>query len=493
MNMRNLMILGAVLVGGVMLGVVGDRLLTVRAESGEAADAEILYWVAPMDPEYRRDQPGQSPMGMDLVPVYAGDEAVDRSTVLISPTVENNIGVRTDLAERGAFVREISTVGYVRPIDELTSVVDVRSEGWIEDLRVAALGDVVAQGDLLFRMYSPEIVTAQSEFLQAVRVGREGLVAAARSRLQALGLNSGQVDSIARRGRTQRVVDIYAPRDGVIIDMGVREGAHVRPGMAVMSIADLSEVWVVADLFESDAQPVLHGLNVHMRSQAQPGRMWHGQVEYLYPTVDPVSRAIPVRIRFENSDGALRLEAFVNLLIEVDPRDDVLTVPSEGVIRTGQSERVILALGDGRYQPAAVTTGPEAAGRVEILSGLTTGERIVVSSQFLIDSEASLQGTTLRMNVADSAVMLPDTASGVGRVVSVMPAHGMIEIDHGRIDAINMPAMSMIYETADGTSLEEIAVGNRVEFTIVQDPSGGWLLTGIWFEPMPVEHEGAHP
>jgi Cu(I)/Ag(I) efflux system membrane fusion protein len=490
MNSRDLIVTALVLVGGVMLGFFGGRFIPGDVSPG-GAEPEILYWVAPMDPDYRRDAPGQSPMGMDLVPVYASDapdaSAGGASTVMISPRVENNIGVRTGVAEHGPFVRELSTVGYVRPIDALTSVIDVRSEGWIEDLRVATVGDVVARGDLLFRMYSPELVTAQSEFLQAVRVGREGLVAAARSRLRALGVSNGQIDAIARRGSPQRVVDIYAPRDGIIIDMGVREGAHVRPGMAVMSIADLSEVWVVADLFESDAHSVVPELDVDMRSAARPGRIWHGSVEYVYPTVDPVSRSIPVRMRFDNLDGALRPEAFVNLRIEVEPRSGVLTVPAEAVIRTGRSDRVIIALGEGRYQPVRVTSGSEADGRVEILSGVTAGERVVVSSQFLIDSEASLQGVSVRM----SAVASEDIEAS-GQIVSLFADLQMIEIDHGAIEVINMPAMSMVYELSDGVSLDDLAVGDRIRFTIIEDQSGAWVLTGLWPEAGPDAHEGAH-
>ncbi|MEC9250933.1 MAG: efflux RND transporter periplasmic adaptor subunit [Pseudomonadota bacterium] len=480
MNPRTLILGAVVLTVGILIGVFGGRLMGGGEATSGSGEPEILYWVAPMDPNFRRDEPGKSPMGMDLVPVYAGDEPADTSSVTISPSVENNIGVRTAVAERSRFAEDLNTVGYVRPVDDLTSVVDVRAQGWIEDLRVAAVGDVVEAGDLLFRMYSPEIVTAQTEYLQAVRVGRSGLVSAARSRLQALGVGAAQVEAIARRGEAQRLIEIYAPRSGVVLEMNVREGAHVHPSMEVMTIADLGEVWVIADLFEDDAAVITSGQDVHMRSPAQPGRMWHGQVEYVYPTVDATSRSIPVRMRFANADGALRPEAFVNLRIEVAPRDGVLSVPAEAVIRTGQSERVILALGGGRYQPARVETGPEAQGRVEVLSGLAAGERVVVSSQFLIDSEANLQGASLRMSPAEEEAPPPEVVYGSGVVDAIMAGHGMIDLTHEPIPALDWPVMSMSFFALDETvSLDGLSVGQTVDFSLRQNADGQWRIASI--------------
>ncbi|WP_158025553.1 efflux RND transporter periplasmic adaptor subunit [Maricaulis sp. W15] len=464
---------------GIALGALGMSLVGGSDIAATSDEREILYWVAPMDPNFRQDEPGRSPMGMDLIPVYAGSEPTDDSTITISSAVENNIGVRTANVTRGRFAEDLATVGYVRPIDDLASVVDVRAQGWIEDLRIAAVGDVVEAGDLLFRMYSPEIVTAQSEFLQAVNVSRPGLVAAAGSRLRALGVNQAQIDSIAQRGTPQRLVDVYAPRTGVVLEMNVREGAHAHPSMVVMTIADLREVWVVADLFEDEAAAIEPGQSVRLQSRAQPGRMWHGQVEYLYPTVDPRSRSIPVRMRFANSDGALRPEAYVNVRIEASPRDNVLSVPFEAVIRTGQSERVVLALGDGRYRLAQVRTGAEADGRVEVLTGLSEGERVVVSSQFLIDSEASLQGVALRMAGADAPAAPPEIVQGAGVVDGVMASHGMIDLTHDPIPELGWPVMSMSFFTLDAVSLDGLSEGDEVSFTLRQNDEGQWRLASI--------------
>lgn len=485
MNRTSLMIAALSLLAGAAAGMAGMALFAGDDASGGTAEREVLYWVAPMDSSYRRDEPGKSPMGMDLVPVYAGEEPAGAGAdiVRIDPAVENNIGVRTALVRREDFHRHIATVGYVRPVDALTSAVDVRSEGWVEDLRVSTMGDAVDAGALLFRMYSPELVAAQSEYLQARRIGRSALVEAARARLRALGMTAGQIEAVGRAGQPARLVDVHAARSGIVIDLSVREGQHVHPSATLMTIADLSSVWVVADVFEDEAQAVVAGLAVEMRSPAYPGRVWNGTVEYVYPTVDPQSRSVPVRMRFDNPQGDLRPGSFVNVVIKAEPRSGVLTVPRDAVIRTGRSDRVILAEGDGRYRPARVVPGILSEDRIEILEGLAEGERVVVSSQFLIDSEASLQGAMLRMSppgpVQAEAEAAPREVDGTGRVISIMAGHGMIDLDHAPIPEIGWPAMSMPFRTIDGVDLSGLAVGDNVTFILRETEGGNWLISDI--------------
>ena len=487
MNNKMITIIGLTLVLG-LAGGAGLMSLFSPSQGGmdASSEPEILYWVAPMDPNFRRDSPGQSPMGMDLIPVYGGEggSEEDENTVRISPAVENNIGVRTDLVRRQDFHQALSTVGYVQPVDPLTSVVDVRSEGWIEQLHVSAVGDAVEAGDLLFRMYSPAIATAEAEFLQASRIGRDSLSQAARSRLLALGVSNAQINQIARRGSPSNLVDVRARQSGVVIAIQVREGAFIRPGGPVMTIADLGSVWVLADVFEGAAQRVSIGDSVRMQSSSFPGRDWEGEVEYVYPMIDPDSRTIPVRIRFENADGALRPDMYVNVSIVTEPRSHVLVVPREAVIRTGSSERVIIAEGEGRYRPAQIVTGQEAGEFVEIISGLSDGERIVVSSQFLIDSEASLQGVMLRMSPPGEVGMdmpsaEPLSVMAVGEVQSLMAGHGMIDIIHEPIPELDWPTMTMSFLTLDGVDLSSIAAGQSVSFKLVRNENDEWRISEI--------------
>lgn len=489
MNTRNLITALSLLLVGLIAGAGLMAVLGSGSDQSDATDGpRILYWAAPMDPSFRSDNPGKSPMGMDLVPVYESeDTASDDGAIRINPSVANNIGVRTDVVTRGPFHRTLSTVGYVRPVDGLTSVVDVRAEGWVEDLPVSAIGDRVTRGQVVLELYAPAIATAQAEYLQAVQIGRDSLLQAARSRLVALGMDAEQIAQLARRGSAGRTVAIRAPQDGTVIAIGIRNGAFVRPGGQLMTISDLGTVWVVADVFEDDAQRVHTGDEVRLETRSLPGREWVGEVEYVYPTVDPQTRSVPVRIRLENGDGALRPDMYLNVAIETEPRTNVLQIPLEAVIRTGRSERVILAEGDGRYRPASIVTGAESGGMVEILSGLAAGEHIVVSSQFLLDSEASIQGAMLRMSPPGAVTHepvppgddAPIQARSAGTVISLMRAHGMVEIEHGAIAELNRAAGTTMFNGVSGLDLSGIEPGARVEFELIDAGEADWRIGAI--------------
>ena len=369
------------------------------ATSG-GSEREILYWVAPMDPSYRRDEPGKSPMGMDLVPVYA-DEARSGATgepvLRIDPAVVNNIGVKTAPAERGPLYRRIETVGFITPNEHRVSHVHVRSQGWIEHLAVHTEGARVERGDVLFRFFAPALVSAQDEFVQALGSGSEALIDATRRRLLALGLLPVQIARLRSSREVQRVIDIKAQQSGYVTALNVRHGMYVTPELMVMSIADLSTVWVDVDVFESQIDWVETGQTARMTLPFAPEREWIGEVDYVYPTIRAETRTARIRLAFDNPDVALKPNMYANVAIDGAPRRDVVHVPSQAVIRTGGQERAILALGDGRFRPAEVRTGLESDGRVEILAGLAEGEQIVISSQFLIDSEASMEASLLRM------------------------------------------------------------------------------------------------
>ncbi len=376
----------------------------VPESSGDATTAEgereILYWVAPMDPNYRRDEPGKSPMGMDLVPVYADSGSAgpgDQPSIRINPAVINNIGVKTAAVERGTLYRNIETVGYIAPDDDLFSHVHVRAEGWIEQLETATEGDRVQQGGLLFRIYSPALVSAQDEYLQALRIAQPSLARAAETRLRALGMSPAQIEVLKNRREAQQLFDVRSPQDGYVIKLNVREGMFVQPGTTIMSLADLSRVWVDVDVFENQIDWVEVGQMARVKMPFAPNRVWHGEVEYVYPTIRPTTRSARVRLTFANPDLMLKPEMYAAVEIDAAPQPDVLFVPAQAVIRQDGQERVVLALGEGRFRPAEVRTGIESEGRVEIINGLTEGERIVVSSQFLIDSEASMDASLLRM------------------------------------------------------------------------------------------------
>jgi len=376
-----------------------DRNVDGRANEAGSGDREILYWVAPMDPNFRRDKPGKSPMGMDLVPVYADADAPAQGppALTIDPAVVNNIGVKTARVQRTDLARTIETVARVVPNDYRLGHVHVRTEGWIEYLNVHTEGDRVERGEVLFRFYAPALVSAQREYIQALAEGRPPVIAAAAERLLALGLQPQQVDELEQSRKVERLVDVRSPLDGYVIELNVRHGMHVKPELMIMSIADLSSVWVEVDVFEQQIGWVETGQPAEMRLPFDPGRVWRGEVDYVYPTIRPETRSARVRLVFDNSDLALKPNMYAGVDLAVAPRRGVLAVPARAVIRTGDRDRVILALGEGRFRPAEVVTGIETGGRVEIVKGVAEGERVVVSAQFLIDSEASMDASLMRM------------------------------------------------------------------------------------------------
>jgi Cu(I)/Ag(I) efflux system membrane fusion protein len=363
-------------------------------------DREILYWVAPMDPNYRRDQPGKSPMGMDLVPVYAGDEP--GPIVSIAPEIVQNLGVRTATAERSRLWRGISTVGYVDYDESKTSHIHLRTEGWIERLYVESEGERVHKGQRLFDLYSPALVNAQEEFIQALKIGNKGLEQASRDRLTALGIPNDQIRQLKKDRRARQTIAIYAPQDGVVSTLPVREGMFVKPADRVMSLAELSTVWLLAEVFERQADWVKVSQPAEVRLPYLPGRTWEGRVEYIYPSLDPKTRTLKVRLRFDNPEEALKPNMYAHVKIFGGPKEDTIVIPLEALIRTGREERVILSLGEGRFESRTVTAGIESGDWVEILKGIDAGDAVVISGQFLIDSEASLKASMRRMGSPDS-------------------------------------------------------------------------------------------
>lgn len=400
MPKRGLYILLLLLLGAGAGSLVVWLLMQNREAPGPTAgdEREILYWQAPMDPSFHSDKPGKSPMGMDLVPVYAdGKDDTPKDALKIDAAVINTIGVRTAMVERGVLPRRVETVGFIQYDEKKVAEIDVRIEGWIEDLRVRSEGEAVRRGDLLFRIYSRPLVGAQAEYLQAVRIGDRGIKEAAAERLLALGMTRDQLKALEADGKPRRHIDIRAPQDGILVALEAREGAFVKPGKPVMRFADLSSIWVQVDVYEEQIGWIEDGQAAKMTLAFAPGEDWRGAVDYVYPNIDEKSRTGRVRLLFDNPDLRLKPGMYASVSIEADPRLDALHIPREALIRTGRSERVILALGGGRFRPAEVRAGIEYKDRVEILAGLMEGEAVVTSGQFLIDSEASLTASFLRM------------------------------------------------------------------------------------------------
>jgi len=457
-----------------------------------AGERKISHWVAPMDPNYRRDEPGKSPMGMDLIPVYE-DEAGGggEPSLKISAAVVNNIGVKTQKVIRENLVREINTVGSIMIDEEARSDIHVRAEGWIEKLNVESVGEEVEAGEVLFEIYAPALVAAQSEFAQALKIGRPPLIRAATERLTALGMNGAQISELKRTRNVRQRIDIVAPQSGVVIALNAREGMFLRPSDRAMQLADLSNIWIIADVFETEAQWVAPGDAAQMTLPAFPGETWEGEVDYVYPTAEMMTRTIQVRLRFPNPDGRLKPNMFANVRVGAAPKENVLTIQQSAIIRTSKNDRVIVALGDGRFRPAQIKTGIESDGKVEVLAGLNEGEDIVVESQFLIDSEASLDPGLLRLSAppvsdGEAMVMKEDPPNknleAEGRIVSIDVEKNTITIDHKPVPEIGWPAMTMAFMAPPEIDMNAVKIGEAVHFAF-RETARGYELAAI--APMP--------
>ncbi len=399
--MRKQIITVAVLVAAVVLGIAIGRSWSssdVPTQGGsDTAERDILYWVAPMDANYRRDEPGKSPMGMDLVPVYADEVDATPGAVKIDPTVVNNLGVRTAVVESGSLPRRVETVGYVGYDEDTLMHVHLRVDGWIENLSVTTTGDAVKKGQVLFELYSPALVNAQEEFLLALRSQNTTMIKASRERLASLGMTLGEVNDLAEERKVKQRIRKYAIRDGVVAHLGVREGNFVTPASNVMSIAELDRIWVLAEVFERHAGLVMPGQQAEVELDYLPGKRWRGTVDYVYPELDPVTRTLKVRIRFDNEGAVLRPNMFARVTLLGTDTEEVVHIPREALIRGGAADRVVLSLGDGRFRSQVVETGVESGDRVAISRGIAVGDVIVTSGQFLIDSESDIDSALLRM------------------------------------------------------------------------------------------------
>jgi Cu(I)/Ag(I) efflux system membrane fusion protein len=372
-------------------------LVPIQADAAAPAEKKILFYRNPMNPDVTSDKPMKDEMGMDFIPVFADAVEGDGLEVRISPAVVNNMGVRTATVERNVLSQYINTVAYVDYDGSRLSHVHLRTDGWIEQLAISSEGERVQLGDRLFNVYSPTLVNAMEEFLQAINADNVRLITASHDRLLALGIDEKQIAELKKIRKAPRSVPMYATQNGVISVLNVREGMFVTPDMEVMRLADLSSVWLLADVFEHQAAWVKLGQSAEVTLSYLPGKKWQGRVEYIYPSLDPKTRTLKVRLRFDNTSEELKPNMFAHVGIAGGAKENQIIIPREALIRTGLDEHVIVSLGDGRFAARSVLSGIESGDYVAIKNGLEAGELVVVSGQFLIDSEASLKASLMRM------------------------------------------------------------------------------------------------
>lgn len=355
-------------------------------------------YVCPMHPQIVKDEPGSCPIcGMNLVEKIIETKNSDQPAIQINSSVIQSMGVRTQVATKGALQTRIRTVGRVDYDETRLAHIHPRTSGWMEKLYFRAEGDPVKRGQKLGDLYSPEVLSAQVDYLIALDQTSSLSQEKARNRLRLLGVSESTIKRIEKRRKTQNTVPVYSPAKGVMTLLTAREGMYVQPEMEIFTIADLSRVWVLVDVFEHQIDWLTIGDLAQISVPAFPGKTWAGKVDYIYPELDPVSRTLRVRLAFDNPDYMLKANMFADIVIEGSAKTESIIVPAQALIETGERTTLVIALGEGRFQPIDVETGIRSNGRVAILSGIDEGDKVVVSGQFLIDSESSLQASFMRM------------------------------------------------------------------------------------------------
>jgi Cu(I)/Ag(I) efflux system membrane fusion protein len=349
-----------------------------------------------MHPSQHFAKPGKSPfMDMQLVPKLAGRATGDgtgaSAGIEIDPRVVQTLGIRLATVERNSFARVVDTVGLVAVDEHRIEAIQVREPGWVERLEVRASGDSVRRGQLLAGVYSPDLLATQQELLIARSSNDPALIEATRRRLGLFGLSDAQIARIEKAGRVERRIDYYAPFNGYVMELGARQGAAVEPGATLFQLANLSSVWLIAEVPEAQTAWIKTGNPAEAQVLALPGERFEGKIDYLYPELTQATRTLKVRVVINNPGGHLRPGMFATAHLRGSTQKSVLTVPTEAVIKTGTRSIVIVADDATHFRPAVVGVGAEHGGRSEILGGLQSGQTVVASGQFLIDSEANLR------------------------------------------------------------------------------------------------------
>jgi Cu(I)/Ag(I) efflux system membrane fusion protein len=498
-----------------------DKLHSNSQSSNHDTADKPLYWVAPMDPNFQRDKPGKSPMGMDLVPVYANDNKSDSpGTITIEPEVINNIGVRTAIVQKSAMSEPVIALGLIQYNQDTLVHIHPRVEGWIEALYVKAEGEYVEKGDPLYALYSPELVNAQEEYLLALSRSNNNLVKAAKSRLSALQIPNKAIDELSKSRTIQQRIVFYAPQTGFIDNLNIREGFFVSPSITLMAIGALDEVWVNTQIMAGQTSLIAVDMPVDIELEYFPNTAFNGKIDYIYPTLDANNRTLRARVRVKNPDYLLKPNMFARVIIDTTSLDaqaaaKMLLVPAQAVIRTGLQNRVVLALGQGRFKSVEVKIGRIFANHIEITQGLEEYDEIVVSAQFLLDSESSVSSDFLRMQAPDQHSMGASSSQEQQKNQRDMSSHGAMNhdkslasspqntaaairsqwtqatiidlmlderkltLEHGELSEWGMPAMTMDFMVASDIDMSELSTNMQIHVQIIKTDSPMFTVNTI--------------
>jgi Cu(I)/Ag(I) efflux system membrane fusion protein/cobalt-zinc-cadmium efflux system membrane fusion protein len=392
------------------------NLTPIKNDKKSSSERNILYWRAPMDPNEIYDSPGKSKMGMDLVPVYE-DEATASGIVTIDPEVQQNMNIKTAAVEVKELLSKIVTNGVLQTNEKSEYIVTTRINGWVEKLYINYTGQSVSKGSKLMDIYSPDLVSAQQELLTAlsyqnsvnssslssIRESGNELVKNAMRKLELLEVSDNEIKRLIETKEVKTYLTLYAQKSGTVLEKNIIDGQKIMGGMPLLKIANLSTLWLMADIYEYELAKVKGGSKASVTFNFLPGKIYEGRVSFIYPTLDPKSRTVKIRIEMNNR-GELKPSMFANITIDGEELGKKPVVPENAIIRSGMKDIVILSLGDGKFKPQEVKLGGYADGYYQVLSGISEGNKIVTSAQFLIDSESNLKAAISQFQTSTSQV-----------------------------------------------------------------------------------------
>lgn len=502
-------IMTALLFAGYWLGKTQSQNVANSDAAQGKNSRKILYYRNPMGLPDTSPVPKKDPMGMDYLPVYEGEEGAssDPGWVKVNPDKVQKLGVRTEATTMRELMRTVRAVATVQTDERKQFTLVTKFEGWIQRLYVNTTGQAVKKGDALMDVYSPDLITAQQEYLIAlkglqstadgtpdVRQAMQRLVESALQRLRNLDIAEPEIRRLQREGQVQQYLTLRSKADGVVLEKMAVEGQRFMPGDTLYQIADLSNVWMLADVFEQDLGMIHAGQSATVRVDAYPGNVFNGEVAFIYPSITPETRTAVVRIILPNPDGLLKPAMYARVeFASSHSKDKVLTVPDSAVLDTGTRRVVLVERSAGLFEPRTVKLGIHADGYAEVLGGLRLGEAVVVKANFLIDAESnfksalsgfghgSFESITHEHDDAGSHTgeSARATHRGEGVIRALDFAHGVVTLAHEPIASLNWPAMTMDFRVLEPSLLQSFKPGQRIVFEMVEESAGEFVLVRI--------------
>ena len=491
-------------VGGYWLGGRGTthQAMASAPAAGEAPakkERKLLYYRNPMGLPDTSPVPKKDPMGMDYIPVYEGeeegDEAANPNQLKFSSEKIQKLGVKTEPAALRTLDRNVRASGRIEPDERRLHVIAPKFEGYVERLHVAITGQPVAKGQPLFEVYSPELVSAQREYAiaaEGVRAlknaggeaqsGMKQLADASLARLKNWDISAGQLKSLSKSGGARRTLVFASPVNGIVTEKKAVQGMRFMPGEALYQVADLSAVWVVADVFEQDIGLVKNGAKAQVSINAYPDKMFEGTVSYVYPTLKAETRTVQVRIDLPNPGLLLKPGMFAQVGLPAGGKGAVVTVPNSAVIDSGTRQIVLVQLGEGRFEPREVKLGARGDNHVEVREGVKEGEPVVVAANFLIDAESNLKaavGGFTPPAATDGKASKAVGHKAEGKVESVDAKEGTASVTHGPVESLKWPGMTMEFKAANPAIMDALKPGASIEFEFVERGQGEWVITSV--------------